>query len=216
MTIIAPHHCCECGQIGMLLCDNCKYNIISEPENVCLACGKACGERGICSECRTSYDRAWHVGKRADTLQRLIGLYKFERARSAYRPLASLLDAVLPQLPGGTVLVPVPTVSSHIRQRGYDHTLLVVKRLASIRGLKWSRTLNRQTNTMQRHASARLRKAQAKEAFTVNGQVDPSTTYLLIDDVTTTGATLQYAAKTLKDAGANNVWVAGIARQALD
>ena len=101
-----------------------------------------------------SYSRAWCVGERKDALQRLIGLYKFERVRSAYLVLGDLLVAVLPDLPDDVVVVPVPTVPSHIRQRVYDHTLLLARRLARSKHLKLSKVLIRATDTMQWHTSA--------------------------------------------------------------
>jgi len=91
LSFVAPHHCCGCGNVGDLLCANCKYNIVCEFQNVCLACGKPCGAAGLCNTCRVPYERAWCVGERRDVLQRLIGLYKFERARFAYQTLGDLL-----------------------------------------------------------------------------------------------------------------------------
>ncbi len=216
LSLVAPHHCCGCNKIGSLLCPNCKYNITSETKSVCLACERPSFGAGVCNTCKVPYDRAWFVGERKDVLQRLVGLYKFERTKSAYRDLAVLLDDTLPQLPASTVIVPVPTVPAHVRERGYDHTLLLARRLGRVRKLPVTRLLVRSTNTMQRHATAAARGFQAKSAFKLVGNVDKNINYLLIDDVVTTGATVRYAAKVLKDAGAGQVWVAVLARQTLD
>jgi ComF family protein len=216
LSLIAPHHCCGCGKIGLLLCDNCKYDIISEPESVCLACGGPCGPKGICGKCHVSYIKGWSVGKRQDTLQRLVGLYKFERVKAGYRVLATLLSERVPELPSDVVVVPIPTVAGHIRERGYDHTLLIARSFAKSRGLRLSQALARSTHTKQRQATATTRTAQAKVAFNVPKHLTPDVPYLLIDDVMTTGATVKYAAKALKQAGASQVWVAIIARQTLD
>ncbi|OIP85563.1 hypothetical protein COV88_03150 [Candidatus Saccharibacteria bacterium CG11_big_fil_rev_8_21_14_0_20_41_19] len=216
LSLIAPHHCCGCDKIGCLLCGDCKYNITSEPKMVCVACDRPTGAMWLCSSCRMPYERAWVVGERSGILQRLVGLYKFERAKAAYRSLGNLLVGVLPELPPETIIVPVPTTSSRIRERGYDHMLLIAKYVARARGLKCQQLVQRQTNTKQRQASAKTRIAQAKMAFVVNEKLDPTIPYLLIDDVITTGATIRYAVKALRDAGAKHVWVAVIARQTLD
>lgn len=216
LSVIAPHHCCGCGKVGTLLCDNCKYNIIDEHKSVCLVCKRPTGERGICTNCRVPYQRAWHVGERTEALQRLIGVYKFSYARSAYRPLADVLLQAVAELPASTIVVPVPTVRGHVRERGYDHMALIADRFAKKRGLPMVQLLVHQSHTTQRHASATARNSQAKHAFAVRGVIDPTATYLLIDDVITTGATLRYTAKALKDAGATTVWVAVIAYQTLD
>ncbi len=216
LSYIAPHHCCGCDKIGALLCDNCNYNITFELEIFCIVCGRPAVNNWLCNNCRVPYERAWVVGKREGVLQRLIGLYKFERARSAYKDLGNLLLGVLPDLPAGTIVVPVPTTSGRIRERGYDHMLLIAKHVAKARGLKCEQLVQRRTDTKQRQAKAGQRIAQAKQAFSVNGKIDANIPYLLIDDVVTTGATIKYAAKVLRDAGAKHVWVAVIARQPLD
>jgi len=162
------------------------------------------------------YEKAWYVGRREDVLQQLIDVYKFKQARSAYRDLAELLSQTLPDLPKDTVIVPIPTISSHIRARGYDHMLLIAKHLARKRGLRCQSALYRKTNTKQRQASASQRIAQAEKTFGVRSVVKPDVPYLVLDDVYTTGATVKYASKVLLEAGAKCVWVAVIARQILD
>lgn len=216
LSVIAPHLCCGCGKIGSTLCGNCKYDIVSELKTVCIRCQKPCGEKGICASCHLPYSRAWCVGERQGSLQRLIGLYKFERVRSAYKDLGDLLSAAMPDLPAGVVIVPIPTVAAHIRQRGYDHTLLLARYIARKRQLPLQQLLVRLTKTTQRQESAAVREAQAKAAFAVKGTVSKDSIYLLIDDVMTTGATLKYATKALQAAGATQVWVAVVARQTLD
>jgi len=183
---------------------------------VCVVCKRPTNSSWLCSSCRVPYERIWVVGERKGVLQRLIGLYKFERARSAYRMLGDLLLKVLPELPSNTVIVPVPTVSSHIRERGYDHMLLIAKYVAKKRGLDCKQLLLRKTNTKQRQTSAKTRLEQARQAFIAKMNIDQEVPYLLIDDVITTGATIKYASQTLLDSGAKLVWVAAIARQPLD
>ncbi len=217
LQIVAPHHCCGCDKIGTLLCGNCKYDITDEPFTACIACGEGLAAvTGICATCSVSYDRAWCVGQRHDTLQRLIGDYKFMNMRAAYRPLGELLAARLPKMTDNVVIVPIPTVPAHIRQRGYDHMSLIAAYMAKQCGLRVENVLYRRTRTMQRDADRILRDKQAKQAFACRRQLDDKAIYLIIDDVVTTGATMQYAAQVLKSAGASTVWVATISRQALD
>ncbi len=213
LSLLAPDPCLLCGKLGAYLCHGCKYNISSEPFSGCVSCGRLAGRRGICGDCKVPYRQAWSVGERADELLRLIDRYKFERARSAHTILADLMATRLPELPAQTVVVPVPTIASHIRQRGYDHTLLLARHLARLKGLDMQPMLARASNTKQRGASRTQRVKQAQEAFRLQRTVDPDVPYLLIDDVVTTGATLKYAAKLLADAGAKDVWVAVLARQ---
>jgi predicted amidophosphoribosyltransferase len=134
---------------------------------------------------------------------------------SAYAEFGDLLLDVLPELPPKTIIVPVPTTPVRIRERGYDHMLLIARYVAKARGLKCEQLLRRKTNTKQRQASAEKRELQAKRTFEVRGKLDASVPYSIIDDVITTGATIKYSSQTLRDAGAEHVWIAVIARQTL-
>ncbi|HTJ73654.1 MAG TPA: hypothetical protein VL481_03625 [Verrucomicrobiae bacterium] len=127
-----------------------------------------------------------------------------------------LLAERIGQLPKDVVIVPLPTVASHVRVRGYDHTLLIAKGVAKAQRLRLEKALYRRTSTTQRGEGRKTRQRQAKEAFGVKGTLNSAATYLLIDDVVTTGATLQCGAKALKDAGAGEVWVAALAYHPLD
>jgi len=216
MSIVAPHHCCGCDEIGTLLCDNCKYNITSELKFVCIVCHRPTARSCLCSSCNVPYEKAWFVGDRQGVLQRLIGLYKFERARSGYKLLGDLLLESLPELPKDTVIVPVPTTNARIRERGYDHMLLVSRYLAKSLGIECQQLIRRNLNTKQRQANARQRMSQAKHAFRVDSLLNKDIPYLLVDDIMTTGATVKYASQALRDAGAKHVWIAVIARQTLD
>lgn len=217
IAIVAPHHCFGCQKIGSLLCGNCKYDIIAEPFEACISCGRdLAGPTGICRLCDVPYQRAWCVGWRQDYLQQLIDSFKFDNARAAYKPLADLLHAHLPVLPQNTIIVPIPTVSSHIRERGYDHMMLIARQFGRQCKLPVVSHLQRATTTKQRGAGYKQRRDQAKEAFRCPAQLDPEAIYLLLDDVATTGATLRYAALQLQNAGAQTIWVASISKQALD
>lgn len=217
LSIIAPHHCCGCGLKGTLLCDSCKYNIIDDRKFVCIVCHRPTAREWLCDDCakKVTFEHAWVVSERAGALKRLINAYKFENAKNAYKFLGDLLIEVLPTLPKNTVIVPIPTTSKRQRQRGYDHMLLVAKYMAKKLGVEYESPLVHKTSTQQRGASADVRQKQAKKAFCVNQELDPTKNYLLIDDVITTGATIKYASKTLKAAGAKHVWVAVVARQVL-
>lgn len=213
LDFIAPHPCFECGKLGSPLCSNCKFNIVSESFVACIICGRAGGKNGICISCRAPYSRAWCVGERSDVLLRLIDAYKFERAKACYVTIADLLAGCLPDLPPNTIVVPIPTITSHIRQRGYDHTLLLSRRIARLKNLNHATVLVRKTSTKQRGASRRERIAQAKQAFRLRSPVALDSPYLIVDDIITTGSTLKYAAQLLHEAGATEIWVAVVARQ---
>ncbi|MCK9623140.1 MAG: hypothetical protein M0R47_21720, partial [Methylobacter sp.] len=134
LEFVAPHLCSGCGEIGTLLCGNCKNDIIKNLFTGCIVCREP-NSNGICPSHKLSYKRAWVVGLRKGALQRLIGGFKFQNMKAGAWYLADLLDERLSPFPPGTLLVPIPTTPAHIRERGYDHILLITQYLASKRGL---------------------------------------------------------------------------------
>jgi ComF family protein len=216
LSIVAPHLCYSCGKTGAVLCQNCKYDISLEYFSACMVCGGPAGNNGVCSACPTSYSRGWCVGERSGALRAVIDSYKFNNNYAAHRVLAALLSDCIGILPRHCIIVPVPTVSSHIRQRGYDHAYMVAKKVAKLQGRPLEQPLSRLTSSKQRGEDRESRRAQASQAFAVQGALDPDAVYVLVDDVITTGATLHYAGKALIDAGAGQVWAGVIARQPLD
>lgn len=213
LQYIAPHHCFGCGKTGTVLCSNCKYDIVDETFSGCIVCAGP-SLVGICSTCKTTYEKAWCVGDRSGTLERLIDAYKFERVKRASVELAELLDKIVPVLPPETIVIPVPTVQSHIRVRGYDHALLLARQLARRRKLKILPVIKRVNTASQHELGRKERFKNATQAFKCGGLLR-DVPYLLVDDITTSGATLQYTAAALKAAGAKEVWVAVVAKQVI-
>lgn len=210
---LAPHPCSGCGKSGVILCEDCKNDIAFESFDGCIRCGRA-QSLGICKEHHSPLKRVYIVGSRQDTLKKLIDNLKFHNVKAAAQPLANLLATRLPVLPPNTVLVPIPTVSAHSRARGYDQVLLLTKHLAHTRNMTIAPLLRRVTNTTQHTQSRAIREQQASFAYEYNSaiKVVPGTTYLLIDDVVTTGSTLNAAAEVISQQG-GVVWAAGLAYQ---
>ncbi len=213
LKIAAPHYCYGCDKIGDVLCDNCKYDIISEPYTSCIVCTKPSPIKGVCMSCVVPYAQAWCVGAREGSLKRLINDFKFSHVRSASDTLVNVLDSSIPELPEETIVVSVPTIMPHIRRRGYDHAALLAKKFAKRRKLPYRKVLVRTTNTVQHGASKVDRIRQAAEAFRVRERLDDFPPVLLIDDIVTTGESLANAARLLKEAGAGTVFVGVIAKQ---
>jgi ComF family protein len=215
LQIIAPHPCSGCGKMGAILCEDCKYDIIHEPFLGCILCGTP-QKDGICSLHASSIQRAFTVGLRTGALEDVINRLKFHNTKAAGYTLGGLLDDALPILPRGIYIVPIPTVTSHIRQRGYDQVEVIVRQFATLRNLPIKRFLKRATKDTQHVVGKSTRQKQSAKAFALRpGARVKGANILLIDDVVTTGSTLSAAADILSKAGAT-VWVAALAYQPLD
>ena len=203
LKFIIPHHCCRCQKIGSALCQDCENYIISQ-----------CKDDPKLTNCQVSGLKLYCFGWRRGLLERIVDDYKFNLKRELAAPLARLLASQLGDLVDkSVVVVPVPTTSKHNRQRGFDHRRFVGKELAKLLGGTCEPVLERASQTSQRglQRGERLRNAQA--SFRVNQPLDKSKTYLVVDDVWTTGATIVAATELLKKHGAKKIVAAVICRQ---
>ena len=202
--MVCPYRCRGCGELGDVLCECCKNYITSEKLNHCPKCGRAINEK--CRECNSlPFSATFAVGFRDELIGALVEEFKFFGVRKLGKVLAEILDDYLPDFSGEMVVVPLPTIRKHVRERGVDHTFSVAKKLARMRGWKVEKLLLRNKNTIQLGADEALRRKQAKEAFVFHGETDENKTYLLLDDVWTTGASMTEAGRILKKAGAKKI-----------
>ncbi len=134
----------------------------------------------------------------------MIEIYKYNSVRAASFELAELLESIIGS---GWVLVPLPTIRRHIRERGFDHIGLLCKKI----GLPIERALVRANNSVQVGANTEMRRRQAAEAYRAIN-VDADKKYLLVDDVWTTGSSMMAACDVMRTAGSKNLAIAVIAR----
>ena len=208
--LLCPHYCLMCGKLGGILCEECKNYNTQDHVNQCLKCGLII--RDQCRACDVPYTKSWMVGYRRDKLGKMIDKFKYESVRALGWSLAEMLDAVLPCLPENTQIVPLPTIVRHVRQRGLDHTWLLAKRLAKLRGWKCKKIVQRIGDSVQVGASATLRRKQAKMAYELVDDIDLGANYLVVDDICTTGASIEAVCMLLRQAGVKNVMVAVVAK----
>jgi ComF family protein len=207
MGFVAPHYCVICGSEGAVICPWCLPDLALPLPARCYHCRAVTKDSLVCSKCRRT-SRIKHVWVRTTydgPAKQLIHEFKFQRKVAAAQPIAELMAEALPYLPPQTIITHVPTASSRVRRRGYDHAQLLAKALAERLGLTHQTLLLRTTQTRQVGSKRAVRLAQMQTAFQAHKRVVPKSTVLLVDDLTTTGATLEVAAKTLKKAGVKTV-----------
>lgn len=143
-------------------------------------------------------------------LKRAIFTFKYRRIPGLASYLAPLiLRAPLPQAPEGAVLCPVPLHWSRRYHRGFNQSELLARELSHRTGIPVCPLLSRVRPTgFQSHRTRAERLISVQNAFTCRGRHVPSFV-VLIDDLATTGATLDACARVLKERGASTVeaWV---------
>jgi ComF family protein len=136
----------------------------------------------------------------------LVHKLKFEHAMAAAKPITELMAEALPYLPEGIVIVHVPTATSRRRQRGYDQAELLARHLARRLRRRCMTLLARRGQSRQVGARRMQRTTQLVDAFhPIRPSLIQGAHILLVDDIVTTGASLEAAARVLKQAGAKRI-----------
>lgn len=218
LDLLAPHSCRGCGLTGYALCDRCKNYILEHRKNICPNC-KNPNPTGFCPNC-DELPTTYVIDERSNLIGELVHDYKYHSVRALARPLAELVDEALPDFDGSVTIVPLPTSSDHIRERGFDHTLHLARKLVKIRGSNYGveKIIARSRNTVQVGTNRAKRLVQAQEAYRIDSgaKIDPSRTYLLLDDVWTTGASIRACLEKLRKAGAQRIVVVILALSRID
>ena len=209
ITIIAPHECLSCGLEGQLVCAKCRDQYILPLPPRCYKCSRLSADWRVCSACRKNKSplRTVAVCTQYEGLPKeIMHVLKFERASAAAQTIAECLDPMQKYFDESCLITEVPTASSRRRQRGYDQAQLIAKAYAKQTNTTYTPFLWRMGNTRQVGMDRATRFTQAQSMFRVR---NPNTLrgqhIILVDDVLTTGATIEAAARCLRLAGAASV-----------
>ena len=206
LSFIAPHTCLQCGVEGSLWCDACRRTAPLAAER-CYRCHRYSPAGRTCTACRR---KSPLYSVRAATryeghAKRLVWRLKFVRARAGAYDAGELIVSRF-ALPDGAVMTPVPAVTGHVRRRGYDQSVLIARQIARRSGVPYAPLLLRHGQRQQRSAPRSQRLTQLADAFQpVRYERIQGAHVVLVDDVITTGATLEAAARALRAAGAKRV-----------
>ena len=233
--LLAPPRCDVCGELGAdALCEVCtaEFELIEPP--YCERCGRSFDAQAKggpqCAECREAqphFHLARAVGRHTGKLRQAVLNYKFAGARRLAEPLARLLVDLLDQAAarselareGIDALLPVPLHERRRNWRGFDQAELLAARMrlhCGLRVLKGALVRERDT-TPQVELEAAERAKNVKGAFVVTKPwLVSGRELLLVDDVFTTGATMNECARVLQQAGAAAVYAVTITRSSPD
>jgi competence protein ComFC len=209
IAVLTPLECLSCGREDNILCNYCAALFADIPER-CYKCRKVSEAFNTCLSCRnTSRLRQVRVVTEYESIAKeLVWQLKFAGTQSAAVVMAAQMSrqVLAMNISPGSIIVPVPTTTSRARQRGYDQAKLLARHIARQCELPYLDCLGRTGKVHQIGASRSNRLKQLKSVFYVaNIHRIKKAHIVLIDDVTTTGATLEAAAHVLKQANAASV-----------
>ncbi|MFP4209149.1 MAG: ComF family protein [Wenzhouxiangella sp.] len=218
--IVFPPVCLVCGQDGQPAidcCSGCEAEL-PVPAGQCACCGLELDRDvalcGRCAMATPAFTATWPGFVYRDEIERLVRRFKFHADLAAGRLLADLLARRLAAAgaPRPDLVIPVPLHRRRLLARGYNQSALLCRDLAArIPGLSWLDALERVRHTArQAELPAERRGGNVRDAFRVARLPGPPRFVALVDDVMTTGATLDECARVLRLAGVERVdiWVA--------
>jgi ComF family protein len=213
LDLLYPQWCIGCGREGDYICSSCRQSLSLITPPVCPICGRPQPDGILCYSC---IDWTGEIdGVRSPfifdgIMRQAIHELKYRNLRALAILLAELLfDYIMENPVPAEVLVPVPLHRKRWRERGYNQSGLLARELGKLSGLiVVDDCLVRRQHTLPqaRSASVSERRNNVVGAFTCRDGRLEGKRVLLIDDVTTSGATLNACAGALKSAGAASVW----------
>lgn len=203
-----------------MLCSACSDSLSRIVSPLCPRCGKPQPDGKLCPSCinwEANIDGIRSPFRFEGLMRQAIHQLKYHNLRALAAPLAKLLNDYLIANPLlGAALVPVPLHPKRLRERGYNQSYLLAKELSRLTNLPIiDDCLARKHHTppQARTSTVEERRSNVTNAFTcVNGRLRGKPA-LLIDDVSTSGATLDACAVALKATGSTPVWGLVLARE---
>ncbi|MBI4302201.1 MAG: ComF family protein [Chloroflexi bacterium] len=219
LDLLFPPRCVSCGQEGALICSTCIASFIPIRPPLCSHCGLPHPEGGRCPVCAEKLgplDGLRSLFTFEGVMRQAIHSFKYQNLKGLAPTLGQLLFNYWKANPlPAQVVVPVPLHQHRLRYRGYNQSALLAQELGQLTSLPVvDKALLRTTNTppQAQATTAAQRRSNIKEAFLCQKGLEGKAV-LLIDDVCTTGATLEACALALKEAGATSVWGLTLARE---
>lgn len=238
LDLLFPIRCLGCGEEQNWICEKCLAKIARVENQVCPRCEKVSTKAGqLCETCRNFYYQknifppldnlilAVRYPKKEHGVAHFIHFYKYRFVFGLAEPLGKLLvEAFLKNsLTLPDFIIPVPLHPRRLRWRGFNQAEKLATYLSqnltpglplALKADSLKRTKYTPPQMSLEHYNDR--KNNLLGAFVVNPSDLPeikNRTILLVDDVVTTGATLEECAKSLKEAGAKKVMAMALSRQ---
>ena len=218
LDMLYPKKCPLCHQIlkekNSLVCPDCFQKAIPMKEPLCMKCGRPVRmEEEYCQDCRSGvhhFTEGRSIFPYGEIWRQSLVRFKYYGCREYgdfYAKAISIygrkyLERWKPQL-----IVPVPLHSRKKRMRGFNQAAYLAERVSRFTGIPWSDNLviKIRNTKSQKKLNASQRKKNLRNAYLVTRKIT-GFSVLVVDDVYTTGSTMDAMAMCLQGAGAKDVY----------
>lgn len=219
--LLLPRLCISCGRRLSIneedLCSTCYSGMERLTSSRCVICARPLEKTGLCQDCRNHspyFDKIWSIFTYKEPVSSLIHYFKYKGYMHIINFLKPFIKKEIYHLKNAGIkeIFPVPMHRSKLKEREYNHSLLVASFIGEILKVDINDAL-----TVKRYylpqANIKLkdtRKTNVRGAFSLEAK--PRDTVLIVDDVVTTGSTVNEISRLLKNKGAGKTIVFSLAR----
>ena len=215
-----PRRCVGCGKVGGFLCPQCLGKLPRILPPLCPNCGRPQASGIVCPSCwqrQTEIDGIRSPFRFDEVIRNAIHELKYRNLRAISPCLAELLAAYLKSNPLlGEALICVPLHPRRLRERGYNQSSLLARELGrriDLPVIEDCLIRVKQAQPQVRTVDVEERRRNVADAFVCRDEKVSGRQIILIDDVCTSGATLESCAAALKNKRATSVWGLTLARE---
>lgn len=220
LDILFPQYCVGCGKEGSFICASCLQSLPHLEPPICPRCGLPQRDGELCANChdwQADIDGIRSPFRFDGVIRSAIHQLKYRNLRAIAPSLARLMGKYLAtDMINADLVVPIPLHHRRLRERGYNQSVLLARALAKLIDKPLDETsLVREKYVLPqaRTNSVEERRANVHDVFVCRGDNIKGKRILLVDDVATSGATMNSGASVLKSAGAVAVWGLALARE---
>ncbi len=231
INLIYPASCQACGKktssCNQHLCEGCLKKIKKRVPPFCIKCGRQIPGgpelKERCNDCKNSnpyYDRALSAFHYGGILKKLVYSFKYKKITSLAKEFSDLIEAFMKDYTMGRdadLVLPIPMHPFRLMRREINPSHILARDLAKKLGIPYSDKILKKTKNT--YPQSRLKRKQRidniKGSFSLNKNAVHSIrvkNILLVDDIFTTGSTMNECARVLKEAGSGYVEVMTLAR----
>jgi len=222
LDLLFPKFCEKCGKEGSYLCPKCGHHEIKiNLNNTCHVCKKPIKNSFVHNLCKkkTNLEGVFVMTKYTKFLEKYIGDIKFEFYYQMIDDLMPFLyeyiekNQEIKNIILNSTIICVPLHRFRMNWRGFNQAEIIARKIAEKYGLKYENLIKKVKRTKtQVGLSRKQRLFNLKNVFEINSPIEKLNQIVIVDDVMTTGTTLEECAKVLKKGGVEKVWGLVVAR----
>lgn len=224
LDLLYPPRCPVCHDIlqpgRTFICDSCVQYLPFVREPVCKKCGKPLesDEEELCFDCQKlehEFTQGIGVFLYDDIMRKSLHYFKYQGrveygefyARCMWKHARPMIEVWKPE-----VIVPVPVHKMRYRERGYNQAEVVADRFSKIAGIPVEKgyIIRREKTRAQKDLTPEERRENLQKAFEPGKRAVDCKRILLIDDIYTTGSTMDAVSKILREGGAEEIYALSI------